>query len=330
MPRAYVRLIAIGLALTAFAAGPFLFAQTKGKKPIRRAQAPKIESRPELFFPDAFKEALVGTRPANLSQPAANVAASGGTTVTPSTGGTSGSDASTAGSGWSAIISAATVEDAIKSLKLQVDADVTTPSDYAGKGYKVARRDFSVLAMLFAIAGEYDGDVRWKKDAPAARDVLARTAANSKVGTQQVFNEAKLRKQELQDLVGGQSPFEGKEAEIKATWANVCNRAPLMQHLETIFEPRVKAAVASEGAFKSEIDKLAHDAEIIAAIGSVLAKEGMSDADSDEYKAFCDVLRQSGREIVEACKNKNYDAASSAVSAIGKSCNDCHESYRAN
>ncbi len=324
--RRFVTLLAL---VPILALGTLLFAQTKGKKPARRAEPPKVEHRPEIFFGDAFKEGLSGPRPANLGQPAKAVAGNaGGNSSAPATGSSAGSDASS--SGWSGIISAAAVEDEIKAVKLLVDADVTTPSNYAGKGFKAGRRDFSVLAMLFAIAGEYDGDVRWKKDAPAARDVFARTAANSKVGTQQVFNEAKLRKQELQDLVGGQSPFEGKEADVKAQWPTVCDRAPLMQHLETMFDPRVKAAVSDEGNFKSNLEQLAHDAEILSAVGTVLAKEGMADADSDEYKAFCEVLKQSGREIVEACKNKNYGSASAAVSAIGKACNDCHESYRAN
>lgn len=309
-------------------AGSLVLGQTKGKRLIKRAEPPKVEHRPEIFFGDAFKEGLSGPRPANLGQSAKAVAGSSGASSTPAGGSSAAADSS--GSGWSAIISAATVEDEIKALKLLVDADVTTPSDYAGKGYKAGRRDFSMLAMLFAIVGEHDGDVRWKKDAPAARDVFARTAANSKVGTQQVFNEAKLRKQELQDLVGGQSPYEGKEADPKVQWGSVCDRSPLMQHLELIFDPRVKAAVSDEGNFKSNLEKLSHDAEILSAVGAVLAKEGMADADSDEYQAFCDVLKQSGREIVEACKNKNYATASSAVSAIGKACNDCHELYRSN
>ena len=316
------------LLVMTLTAGTALWAQTKAKKPVRRAAPPKIERRPEIFFEDAFKEALSGTRPANLGASAPAVATAGPASSAPATGSSTPDAAS--GSGWSQIISATAIEDEIKSLKLLIDAEVTTPSDYAGRGYKVARRDFSVLAMLFAIAGEYEGDVRWKKDAPVARDVFARTAANSKAGSPQVFNEAKLRKQELQDLVGGQSPYDGKSADGKANWGNVCDRPPLMQHLETMFEPRVKAAVSDEGSFKSNLEKLSHDAEILAAIGAVLAKEGMADADSDDYKVFCETVRKSSREIVAACKNKDYAAASSAVSAIGKACNDCHENYRSN
>ena len=215
-------------------------------KTVKRAQPPKF-SKTDNFYADAFKEGLVGERPGNLSQPAA--VATGGNTAAPGSGSTTGSGAGgVAGSGWAALISGPTIEDEIKALKLQVDQNVTTPSDFAGKGYKLARRDFSMLAMLFGIAGEYEGDVRWKNDAPAARDVFARTANNAKVGTQQVWQEAKLRKDELTDLIGGSSPYGGKEAEAKAAWKDVCGRAPLMQHLEDDLGAAAQAALGRQGA----------------------------------------------------------------------------------
>jgi hypothetical protein len=310
-------------ACLALAAGPALWAQQKGKG-IKRAQPPKFDKKGDVFYPDAFKDGLVGSRPADLGKAAAPTTTVTGGPATPATGGTGG----VAGSGWSAVISGQAIEDEVKELKKLIDVEVTTPSDYAGKGYKVARRDFSMLAMLFGIAGEYDGDVRWKKESPAARDVFARTAANSKVGTSQVFQEAKLRKSELQDLVGGSSPFQGKDADAKAVWNTVCDRSPLMQHLDRIFEPQLKPLLSDKGQFTANLDKVTHDAEIIAAIATVLSRDGMEDADADEYKVYCMKMQKAAKEIVEAAKVKNFDAASSAGTAIGKACTECHEGYR--
>lgn len=313
------------IALLGLALSPWLAAQTKGGKPVKRAQPPKFAKKGDVFYADAFKEGLNGPRPADLGKAVA-------TSTVPKVGDPPmpmGSDnGGLSGSGWAAIISGQTIEDEIKSLKKLIDVEVTTPSDYAGKGYKVARRDFSMLAMLFGIAGEFDGDVRWKKESPAARDVFGRTAANSKVGTSQVFAEAKLRKAELEDLIGGASPFAGKEAEAKAVWNTVCDRSPLMQHLETIFEPRLKPLLSDKGQFGGNIDQVIHDAEVIGAIAAVLAKDGMEDADADEYKAFCVKMQQACKDIVDAAKVKNFDAASSAATTIGKSCTECHEAYR--
>lgn len=303
----------------------FAWAQTKAPKTVRRAQPPKFDRPNPNFYADAFKEGLIGQRPPNLGQAGPAVVVNSGnptTTVAPTGPG------GVAGSGWAAVISPGTLEDLIKSMKLQIDSGVTTPSDFAGKGYKTARRDFSVLAMTFAIIGEYEGDVRWKKDAAAARDQFAQTAANSKVGTTGVFNEAKKRKAELQDLVSGSNPFEGKTGEAKASWKDVCNRSPLMQHIENVWEPRMKPALSDKGQFNSNIEKVMQDAELFAAIAAVLAKDGMEDADAKEYTAICDKFKNASREIVEACKTKDFDKASKAATEIGKSCVECHENYR--
>jgi hypothetical protein len=313
------------LAMAAVVPVLALLAQAPPVRPVKRAQPPTF-SQTGVFYEDAFRDGLVGERPANLGQPAAP-AASATASAAPAV---PGGDASSppAGSGWSALISAATIEDVVKALKQQVDQAITTPSDFAGKGHKLARRELSVLAVLFAVAGEYDGDVRWKRDAPAARDTFARSAANFKVGTPQAYQEAKLRKDELGDLVGGSSPFAGKEAETKANWGQIANRGPLMQYLDWLWEPRLKPALADKGQFAGGAEKVLRDAEVIAALAEVLAKEGMPDADSDEYREFCTQLRDGAKAIRDAVRTKNYDQASSASAAIGKACNQCHENYR--
>lgn len=305
---------------------PGVLAQTRGGKTIRRAQPPKFNGD-RTFFSDAFKEGLVGERPANLSQPAAAAAPAATAGSTPQAG--SGSGSSPVAGGWSSMISAATIEDEIKLLKTQVDKAIVSPSDFAGKGYKAARRDFSTLAMLFAIVNEYDGDVRWKNDGATARDAFARTAANAKVGSVQVFNEAKLRKTELQDLVNGSSPFTEKATEPKNNWSTICDRAPLMQYLEKVWEPEFKPLLSDQTQFSANGEKITKYAEMFAVVGEVLTKDGMMDADDDEYKAFCIRLREAGKEIKEAVKTKNFDAASKASTEIGKTCVECHENYRA-
>jgi cytochrome c556 len=313
-------------ALLIIAAVPaLLWAQTKAPKVYKRSQPPKFTSS-DPFFADAFKEGLVGERPADLGKAGAPaIAASSGNA---SSALAAGSASAAPGSGWSALISAATIEDTIKSLKQQVDKNVTTLSDFKGKGHKAARRDYSLLAMLFGIAAEYDGDVRWKKDAAAARDAFARSAANFKVATDAAFNEAKARKEELGELVGGSSPFAGKEADAKAPWGQVAGRAPLMQVLESAWEPRLKPLLSDKAQFTSGGDKIVREAELFAAIGEVLGKEGMEDADSEEYKAFSNRLRDGAKQIIEAVKQKNFDDAAKASSVIGKACAECHENYR--
>jgi hypothetical protein len=297
-------------------------AQTRSKGPIRRAQPPKF-SKVEPFFEDAFASALQGDRPADLSKGIAKSSAGNSGTSSPE-----GSSSDNAGSGWAAVISATALEDEIKAQKLLADANVTTPSDFNGNGHNNARRDFSMTAMIFGIIAEYDGDVRWKKEAPTGRDLFARTAANAKVGTTGVYNEAKQRKAELGDLISGQS-FELRDAEPKAKWGELINRVPLMQRLEPARDEKIKPWTANESEFKANLDKLSHEAQIFAAIAQVLQKEGLPDADDAEYRKFAAQLLVGGKELAAACKEKNYAAATKATTLIVNSCDNCHNAgYR--
>ena len=166
-------------------------ATAKDPKKVRRAKPPTFDGSAtnKVFFNDVFTEALQGERPANFGQPAGPGPRQGVVGTDPGSGSDSGS-----GGGlhaWAKVISPSAIEDEIKAIKLTVDKDITTPTKFASSGFKKARKSFSMLAMLFAITAEYDGDVRWKKDAHNLRDVFARSAGNAKVGTIQVYNEGR-------------------------------------------------------------------------------------------------------------------------------------------
>ncbi len=302
-----------------------VWAQRKAP-PRARAETPALAPAPGTFFEDVFTEGVIGERP-NLT----NVAKSSGSGGGPPAGAEAGGEAPTGGVfAWSKLISASTLEDEVKHSKLILEQEVGTPSQFAGSGYPAARKQMSVLAMMFGIIGEYDGDVRWKKDGPAARDVFGRTAANCKVGTIQVFNEAKQRKIDLEDLLNG-SGLKGRtvESEAKANWKQVTDRAPLMQRLEICQQQKMQPWIGSKGEFADHSEELYHEAQLVAAFSEILLKEGMEDADDADYANFAKRMRQAALDVVDAVKTNNYDKARAAVGEIDKSCTECHQDYRA-
>lgn len=294
---------------------------------VRRAKPPTFNDSQSsrIFFNDVFSEALQGERPDNLGQ----VVNQG--TPRATSGGNGGGTAVASGEGfhpWAKVISPVAIEDEIKALKLEVDKDITTPTKFASNGFKQARRNFSILATMFAIAAEYDGDVRWKKDAHNLRDVFARSAGNAKVGTIQVYNEAKLRKQDLQDVIGGGAFSAAKEAELKADWSQVVDRTPLMQRIEAAQQAKMQPWTANEADFKTNKDQLVHEANIVAAIGEVLVQEGMEDGDDEDYAVHAIAMRDAALDVVSAVKVDNYELARKAVGAIGQACSKCHADWR--
>lgn len=306
--------------LTISAAEMLSYAKPKKTAPPRRAQVPKFNEATTggIFFNNVAKEALSGSRPADLEKTKNALATSG-----------SNGEASGASAGWSKIISRETIEDEIKALKLGIDRAVTTPTDFAGRGYQLARRDFSIVAAMFAIAGQYDADVRWKKEAPGIRDVMARAAANAKSGGNSlVYKEAKMRKADLQDLVGGGTFQASGNSPRDPEWPKVCDRAPLMKRLEIAQQDKLQPWMASEKEFKANLDKVVHEAQIIAALTEVLLQADMEDSDDDDYAAFAKKMKQAAIDIFQAVELDNYDQARKAIGTMTKTCDACHEDYR--
>lgn len=294
--------------------------QATSKAPPR-AKLPEFKGKTanSPFFENVF-EKLEGPRVVND----APVGGENGPTSTPTGGGPAG----VAGSGWAQLISAESIEDEIKAIRLKVDVDVDKPGDFRGRGYQRARRHFSMLALLFAVAGEYDGEVRFQKQAPVARDLFSRAAKNCKVGSTAAYNEAKLRKADLQDIVSGSEIQAEGTFEAAAKWGDVADRSPLMQRLETAVQQRLQPFTANPGDFKAQAAVITREAELVAVIGEVLCKDGMEDGDDETYSGFSQRMRDAALEVIDAVKLGNDEAARKAVGEIGKACSECHENYR--
>ncbi len=318
--------ILLGVILTSVAASAIVWGQAKNekKKLITRAKLPTFTSADTkgIFYADVFKEALVGERPTNLAAPAgkAPTTTGGGTDEPGDSGGTLHN--------WHDIIAGEVIEDEIKKLSTVLGKEITTPTKFNGGGYQDARVNFTMLSMLFAISGEHKDDVRWKKDAPELRDYFARAASGAKVGSPQSYSQAKNAKQQLEDLVRGTAFASSKPGERKTNWEFTADRSPLMQRLELSANETIAPWVASAGEFKANKDALLHEASLVAAIGEVLAQEGMTDADDDGYQAHAKKMRDAAREIVTAIELDNYDAARKASGTISQSCADCHDDWR--
>jgi hypothetical protein len=214
---------------------------------ILRAKPPAaVWDKPtaRTFHNDAFAE-LDGDRPdfaaAGQRAPASGASQPAGA-VAPAAGG---------GFKWSAIVSEETLTDEIKDMKRIVAEAVASQSDFKGGGYDKAREAFSAVALSFGVIAAYDQQIRWKKDAETARDLFARVGSNCKVGTEQSFNESKLRVADLETLLEGNSPTARADRDDDFRWSQVAGRPALMSRLETA-DGMLAAASASKGDRRSD------------------------------------------------------------------------------
>jgi hypothetical protein len=311
--------IVAGLALLVSFNGAYGLSKETGN-PKKRARPPKWSAAVlDAFFDDARTQ-LVGKRP---DYHATAIAASND-----KTGATNDDAAQAAVEGtWSKLIDAETIETEIKRVAQAVNKSVTTPTAFKSGAFEDCRRDFSELAVLFAVTADYDGDVRWKESAPGLRDLFSRAGRNCKVGTDQTYNESTQRKQDLADLIAGSRP-KLPQAEKATDWGAVADRPPLMQRLNVAHQDRLTKWLANEIQFKKNLDDVRHETQIVAVIADVIGREGFDYADDEEYARLARELRQAASDIAEAVDLDDFDAAQKSINRAAKSCADCHELYR--
>jgi hypothetical protein len=289
---------------------------------IRRAKPPTAawdRNTATTFHDNAFAE-LEGERP-NFTAAAQRQAASGSVHA---------DVASASGAGglkWSALVSEETLTDEIKDAKLMLVGAVASQSDFKGGGYDKAREGFSAVALAFGVIAAYDQEIRWKKDAETARDLFARVGSNCKVGTDQSFNESKLRVADLESLLDGIAPTARADREEDFRWSQVAGRPALMSRLESA-DATLAAASASKADFDKAVERVLRDAEIVAVIGEVIQQADYEYFDDDTYRGYASTMRDAALRLRDAAQKKDYETARAALGALKKSCDSCHGDYR--
>jgi len=225
---------------------------------------------------------------------------------------------------WKEIVSSSTIEDLIKESKTRLDGMITTTAKFSG-GVVDARREFTLMASAMAVIAHYPEEIRWQSSAAYAQRVFARMAVNCKVGTQPVFNEAKLRQQDLQNLLKG-TKLTGNADEV--SWSDTADRGPTMQILEWALRENLIPSTNNANKFRDSQDDIVKYAELIAMFGNIIQQTGMTDADDAEYKQFAVVMTQSALDVARAARSNDAELARTAVGRIDKACSKCHETYR--
>ncbi|MGI9176341.1 MAG: hypothetical protein ACR2IT_00610, partial [Pirellulales bacterium] len=260
--RATTSAFTISVAIALICGGSrFAWAEPGNAKPARRATPPARQwdkGTSGTFFDDAFT-VLEGPRP-SFAKPVGPAAGA------PRAEGSAPNSANEGGGfAWSRLVSEGTLTDEIKDMRGAIATAAANPSDFKGGGYDTAREAFSSIALAFGVIAAYDEDVRWKKDAATARDLFARVGFNCKVGTDQSFHETNARLADLEAMLDGGSPQGKADRDEDFLWSQVAGRPALMSRLETA-EATIGAGVASRGDFDRNLDRILHDAEVMAVI----------------------------------------------------------------
>jgi hypothetical protein len=266
------------------------------------------------FFPDA-REALVGERP---TSPA---------TTTNAAHAESAPDADSKVH-WSELVDAETLETEVKRAVARLEAPLANSAAFRSGGHNVCRTEFALLAVLFGVIDQYDGEARWQRDATALRSEFTRASANCKSASDQSYSEAVRRRDQLSDLIRGGRPG-GLVPPAFDKWSAVADRALLMQRMELAMQRGVNPRLGGAREFAKAAVDVRHEAQLLAVLAELIRREEYEFWDDDTFQGYSRDLGSAASELSRAAADGDYDAARAAAGRAGQACAACHDGYRA-
>ena len=290
----------------------FAILQVRAEEAVpRRARAP--EWPPEVintFFIDARKH-LVGPRPQKESKVRQPVAADQ-------------EAADTAGDEpWSTLVYADTLTSEVKSIHNRLTLQLPGASRFKSGGNIECRREFSLLATLFEVIGQFDEQMHWQEEAAGMKAVCAQAAAACEIANDESFALAAEAHALLADLLRGQSPDTRASGSVAAV-----ERGQLMQRMERAIEENISPKLASLREFRRRKSQVAHESQLLALLARIIRHPEYDFADDEGFLDLARELGHASRELTEACEASDYEGARQAAGRVTRSCSDCHEGYR--
>lgn len=228
---------------------------------------------------------------------------------------------------WSDLIAADTLETEIKRQSSRLAKTVRSSSSFKAGGYRDASDALAVLATLFAVTAEHDNQPRWADTAESLRTLLTGAAETTDAATDAALQLATKRARDFEDLVRGGRPTV-PEATDPFDWSELASRSALMRRIATAEEERLRGAVSSERAFRRSYEDVRHEAQLLAALAEAALRPEADDFDDPDYQEFARQLRDASVRLAAAAEAEDQPAAAAAMTAVSRSCVDCHADYR--
>lgn len=195
------------------------------------------------------------------------------------------------------------------------------------RGFREVQAEAATLAAVAQAVAVHSDDVSWKADALYVRDLA--TAMNSSADAigKKKFDETKASFEKFGDIMNRSKPAGLKKPEEGVTLDTSADRGGLMRRMDAA-HAWLKKDVPDEETFKAEIEKIKHEATILALLTKVITDPSYYQADEKEYREFAQNIVDASKEMVAAATTGNFKNYRAAVEKVINNCNNCHTGYK--
>lgn len=318
--------VAAGLALVSLVSSSSALAQGMGGGAPKGTKAkpkfgPEIK---EIFWPDARQKLGAGNPPGGAIGPA-NPTKGGTKTPTPTPTPEPETPVVAAAGGWGEWLAAEVLEGEIKAQATAFTNDTKQAGPFKANLYKKVQVETTILTVMFGVIAQFEGQVRWKDKAAGLRDELAKVSAQCKTGDQ--YQAVKIQADSLGELVRG-SQIDVAAGKPSAKWQEIAEFSALMKRMEVSEKDKLKPLLGSEADFKANKEQIQHEATILAILAEVITDKAYDSAGEDDYQKWAKQMKTAAIDIVDACRQDQFEKARTSSAALFKSCDACHGAYK--
>lgn len=279
-----------------------------------RARPPEFTDEDRAaFFDDAFAT-LVGERPepAAHADPRVEVAVR---------------EPAAAAAGWADLIAPDVLETEIKRQAQRLAKATRSASAFKAGGYLDAVDSLGLVATWFAVTTDHKDQPRWRDRAAGLRDLFAEGAEQADAASDAGHAAAAARSGDLSDLIRGGRPSTPEPAQ-SVDWSLLASRSTLMRRMAAAEEERLGPWIADERSLRRNAEDARHEAQVLAALAEAIVQPGADDGEDEDYQAYAGQLREAAKRLAAAAEAEEQPAAAEAMTAVSRSCVDCHADYR--
>ena len=268
----------------------------------------------------------------NNSQPVNSAPVAPTTVQTPANGAGTGTEpaktiaTASDSSDWSTIISAETLQAEVKTIRNFLNQKLQTPGQYNSSMFELPAQT-ATLATLAGIASSHSGEIAWKERAPYIRTIAA-TMHAEKLQTGPKFQRPLLEKfEQIDEMLSGSLPGGLDKPADEFEFSELADMPFVMKRMEIAFN-KMKTEAGSEDSFEKNGDMIQQESAILGAMMKAVLTEGYGYADDEDFLGFAKPIQDSAKKMGEAVTAGSFETYDAGLSAITKSCTQCHNVYQ--
>jgi cytochrome c556 len=236
---------------------------------------------------------------------------------------------STSGAKWENLIAAEQLRTETKSILNRLTTSMQSVATY-NRSYEDIGVQAATLAAIAGIVASHSGSLRWKENAAHICDLATSIADAAQGRGRTSYQAVQIPFEALVAILSGDVPAGLEPASSDAEGIDFALHAEcnsLMHRIESAHQ-HLKQNLGDRASFPVDAEEGLHEATLLAALVQVITTEGYNSSDEAEYAGHAQEVVRAAQEIIDAVKEKNYEAYGSALNRMQVECNECHTRFR--